>query len=193
MKKIRKILLFSLLGLVVLGIVLGFAFGYVEFEWDQDLATRILVYTIFAVIFFVIAVIFAVNVRRKKSKAFPIYAFFTTMYALFGIFSAKNGFDFVKDAGGLKGTVAVALGILPGVLLLALTVLSMPTAFEHSELHSNSKESDAWKLTDLIFGATLAVLYIPVLLIIWIIIWNINCSISSYSNIRIWILWMASS
>lgn len=181
MKKIRKILLFSLLGLVVLGIVLGFAFGgadsisnflgkayygYVEFEWDQDLATRILVYTIFAVIFFVIAVIFAVNVRRKKSKAFPIYAFFTTMYALFGIFSAKNGFDFVKDAGGLKGTVAVALGILPGVLLLALTVLSMPTAFEHSELHSNSKESDAWKLTDLIFGATLAVLYIPVLLII---------------------------
>ena len=181
MKKIRKILLFSLLGLVVLGIVLGFAFGgadsisnflgkayygYVEFEWDQDLATRILVYTIFAVIFFVIAVIFAVNVRRKKSKAFPIYGFFTTMYALFGIFSAKNGFDFVKDAGGLKGTVAVALGILPGVLLLALTVLSMPTAFEHSELHSNSKESDAWKLTDLIFGATLAVLYIPVLLII---------------------------
>lgn len=181
MKKIRKILLFSLLGLVVLGIVLGFAFGgadsisnflgkayygYVEFEWDQDLATRILVYTIFAVIFFVIAVIFAVNVRRKKSKAFPIYAFFTTMYALFGIFSAENGFDFVKDAGGLKGTVAVALGILPGVLLLALTVLSMPTAFEHSELHSNSKESDAWKLTDLIFGATLAVLYIPVLLII---------------------------
>lgn len=181
MKKIRKILLFSLLGLVVLGIVLGFAFGgadsisnflgkayygYVEFEWDQDLATRILVYTIFAVIFFVIAVIFAVNVRRKKSKAFPIYAFFTTMYALFGIFSAENGFDFVKDAGGLKGTVAVTLGILPGVLLLALTVLSMPTAFEHSELHSNSKESDAWKLTDLIFGATLAVLYIPVLLII---------------------------
>lgn len=181
MKKIRKILLFSLLGLVVLGIVLGFAFGgadsisnflgkayygYVEFEWDQDLATRILVYTIFAVIFFVIAVVFAVNVRRKKSKAFPIYAFFTTMYALFGIFSAENGFDFVKDAGGLKGTVAVALGILPGVLLLALTVLSMPTAFEHSELHSNSKESDAWKLTDLIFGATLAVLYIPVLLII---------------------------
>jgi len=144
MKKIRKILLFSLLGLVVLGIVLGFAFGgadsisnflgkayygYVEFEWDQDLATRILVYTIFAVIFFVIAVIFAVNVRRKKSKAFPIYAFFTTMYALFGIFSAENGFDFVKDAGGLKGTVAVTLGILPGVLLLALTVLSMPTAF----------------------------------------------------------------
>jgi len=181
MKKIRKILLFSLLGIILLGIVLGFAFGgadsisnflgkayygYVEFEWDQDLATRILVYTIFAIIFFVIAVTFAVNVRRKKSKAFPIYGFFTTLYVMFAIFSASNGIDYVKSAGGLKGALAVGLAVIVGLLLLALTVLSMPTAFEHSELHANSKESDAWKLTDLIFGVSLAVIYIPVLLIV---------------------------
>lgn len=181
MKKVRKILLFSLLGIVLIGIILGFVFGgadsignflgnvyygYVEFEWDQEPATKVLVYSIFAVAAFIFAMQFAVNVRRKKSKSFAVYGILTLLYLLFGIFGIQNGVDYIKDAGAGKGAIAAACAILPGLLLILLTILSIPTAFEHSELHSNSKEADGWKIADLSAGIALAVLYIPLLLIV---------------------------
>ena len=181
MKKVRKILLFSLLGIVLIGIILGFVFGgadsignflgnvyygYVEFEWDQEPATKVLVYSIFAAAAFIFAMQFAVNVRRKKSKSFAVYGILTLLYLLFGIFGIQNGVDYIKDAGAGKGAIAAACAILPGLLLILLTILSIPAAFEHSELHSNSKEADGWKIADLSAGIALAVLYIPLLLIV---------------------------
>ena len=181
MKKIRKILLFSLLGIVLIGIILGFAlggtdsmgnflgklyYGYMEFEWDQENATKILLYAIFATFFMIDAILFAVQVRRKKSKALPVYTFFVLLFVLFTIFSAKGGIEYAKDAGGLKAACGIGLVSIVGLLLIGLTVLSIPTAFEHSELHSNSKESDAWKLTDLIVGIVLAVSYVGILTIV---------------------------
>ena len=98
MKKIRKILLFSLLGIILVGIILGFAlggancissfvakmyFGYMNFEWNQDTAIKILVYGIFTLFFLSMAITFAIQIRRKKSKVFPIYGFFLLLYLLF--------------------------------------------------------------------------------------------------------------
>ncbi len=181
MKKIRKILLFSLLGLILVGIILGFAlggancvssfvakmyFGYMNFEWNQDLAIKILVYGIFTLFFMAMAITFAIQIRRKKSKAFPIYGFFLLLYLLFIIFGASQGIDYVKDASTVKGVLAIIVTVLVGLLLLVLTTLSIPSTFEHSELAANSKKADGYKLADLIVGCTLAVGYVGALAII---------------------------
>ncbi len=178
MKKIRKILLFSLLGLILVGIILGFAlggancvssfvarmyYGYMNFEWNQDLAIKILVYGIFAIFFMAMAITFAIQVRRKKSKAFPIYGFVLLLYLLFIVFGAKQGIDYVKDASTLKAALSCVFVSLIGVLLLALTVLAIPSTFEHSELAANSKKADGYKLADLIVGCVLAVGYVGLL------------------------------
>lgn len=181
MKKIRKILLFSLLGIILVGIILGFAlggancissfvakmyFGYMNFEWNQDTAIKILVYGIFTLFFLSMAITFAIQIRRKKSKVFPIYGFFLLLYLLFIVFGASQGIDYVKDASTLKGVLSVVVVSLIGALLIALTTLSIPSTFEHSELAANSKKADGYKLADLIVGCVVTVGYVGVLAIV---------------------------
>lgn len=177
MKKIRRILLFSLLGLLVVGIVLGFVLGgtdsfssflsalyegYYDFDIDQDNATRILIYTVFAILFTADAFALAVQIRRKKSKAFPIYTFFTLLVAMFIVFSAKTGINYLKD-NKVNGIIGLAFISIEGLGLLALTLLAIPDAIEHSELTANAKKADGYKIADLVVGCVVAAVYVAVL------------------------------
>lgn len=185
MKKASKILFFAFIGTILLGIIVGLFLGgitdiagsigsfvggihngYDNFLFDSEKSTQVLIYVVFALFYFVIAYIFAIQIRRKKSKMFSIYAALLVTFVLIMIFARHNVSHFMKNASGAKvafGSIFVGLSVAE---LITLLVLSVPAAFEHSELASNAKKSDGYKMADLITGICVYVLYFFVLAII---------------------------
>lgn len=181
MKKARKILFFSLIATAVIGIVLGFVLGgsaaigsfmggihkgFDKFERDNENGTKALLYAIFAGVYFVLALIFAIQVRRKKSKAFPIYAALTTTAVLALIFAAPVFVSYAKNGSKVNLGVGATFVALAIAQLAVLTVISIPAAFEHSELQANAKKSDGFKIADIIVGAVVVALFVPAVLIL---------------------------
>lgn len=185
MKKASKILFFAFIGTVLLGIIVGLFLGgitdiagsigsfvggihngYDNFLFDSEKSTQVLIYVIFAAFYFAIAYIFAVQIRRKKSKMFSIYSALFVTFILLMIFARHNVTHFMKNASKVKVILGTGFVGLSVVELVTLLVLSVPAAFEHSELASNAKKNDTYKLVDLIVGVAVFVLYFVVLSII---------------------------
>lgn len=181
MKKVSKILFFTFLGTVLLAVVLGMIFGgasaigsfvggihngYVDFWRESEKGTQILLYSMFAFFYAALAYLFAVQIRRKKSKMFPIYSAMLLTVVLLTIFGRSYLIDFIKDGKPVKVIFGVGFGGLAVIELLALAVTSVPACFEHSEIQSNAKKSDGYKLIDVIVGAAVTALFVLALAII---------------------------
>ncbi len=179
MKKASKILFFTFLGTILIGIIVGIILGgianifdsigkfvggihqgYENFYLEQEDVTKNLIYFIFAAFYFILAFLFAVQIRRKKSKMFPIYSAILLTVILIFIFSREQATDFIKHASAVKKICGLGFVGLSLIELLILTVLSVPAAFEHSELAFNAKKSDGYKLADVIVGVVVFVLFI---------------------------------
>jgi len=134
--------------------------GYVDFK-DINAATRGILISAFVAVALAFMILYAIQVRRKKSKAFSVYGVLTLLVSMLAIFSAKDLFNYAKDNWETYQTYAVlGTNMLACVLLLTLLFLSVPTAFEASELQSNSKRTAKGKIFDLALSIVIIGLYV---------------------------------
>ncbi len=180
MKKANKILLFTLIGTIVvtigaflavsgskcitnLGIVCGGIHdGFENLKMNYS-ATFGLITGTLVLIAVGLGALFAIQVRRKKTKGFTIYTwlFLLCVYALIvGASQFKTIFNSLDNKA--LTSIVIAGGILIMLQLFAKAILSVAYTFEASDLQANSKKSDAIKLVDLIVAIALIVLFVPV-------------------------------
>lgn len=179
MKKASKILFFTFLATIVIGIIVGIVLGgvsdvfgsigkfvggihqgYEDFYIEQADVTKGLIYVIFAAFYFIVAFLFAVQIRRKKSKMFAIYSAILLTFILIFIFARKQAVDFLKDANTVKKICGAGFVGLISIELFVLTILSVPSSFEHSELAFNAKKSDGYKTADIVVGVIVFALFV---------------------------------
>ncbi|MGM9971526.1 MAG: hypothetical protein ACI35W_03895 [Anaeroplasmataceae bacterium] len=181
MKKASKILLFTLLGSVVailiaffaisgskgisnLGIVLeGIHSGFVSMKNNHN-ATFAAITGTFILFAVGLGILYAIQIRRKKTKAFVYYAWIllASVYAIImGGSDLKNAVTSLSNSS-LKIVLLVGL-IVVALQLFANAVLTVAFTFEASDLQANSKKSDFNKIADLVFALVLVVLYVPIL------------------------------
>lgn len=185
MKKASKILLFTLIGTVVAVLVaffvmagsnsithLGIALETVSrgfFDLKSRPTYSVLVGG-FAVLFIGLGILYAIQVRRKKTKSFIVNASLLLIGVFVTIVALLGKSIMVKEVGRTlplnEKLVILVGGILIGGQLFAKAVLSVAFTFENSDLAANAKKSDKTKIMDIVLATVLAILFIPVLFFI---------------------------
>lgn len=179
MKKVRKILLFTFLGTIVLNLIMLVVLAkgdflndimrffnvlqtkYVDMKTESLGLLGLLGATGISLIF-AFAVLFTIQIRRRKSVMFPIYGTIALMIIAVLIFMVGTLSNDLKAASGndkILGTINVVIAGLAFVQLLVLVVLSVGPTFESAEFKANSKKTDKAKLVDMIVAGSLFVLY----------------------------------
>lgn len=181
MKKVNKILSFTLLGTILVGIIVFFAMsgskcidnlgiilegihsGFVHMKNSYDGTFWLLTIT-FVVLGIGLGTVFAIQVRRKKTLGFAVYMalFLMVIYAIvMGGSKLKNAFGALNNS--VLAYLTFAFGLLTVIQLFAKGILCVPLSFEQSDLQANSKKSDKVKLIDIIITCVLVLLFVPVL------------------------------
>ncbi len=175
MKLVRKILMISLIVSAVLAVGLVVAFnpsaeklgqllnvvhqGYVDFK-EINAATRGVIYTAFVAVAAAFMILYAIQVRRKKSKAFSVYGILTLLVSMVAIFAVTDLIKYGKNNyKAFENYLMLGVNVLVVLLLVTNLFLSVPTAFEASELQANSKRTVKGKILDLVFSVIIVGLY----------------------------------
>lgn len=181
MKIANKILFFAIIGTLVVSLVCFIAFdashiisrlgndlnalhdGYVDFKMDYDNATIIVLYSAFGVAILAAMVLATIQLRRRKTIKFSVYAISLLFMALALIFDGDRYFDL---RSGAEKVLSYILYFLIMLELLAATICSVPETFEASELKANAKKRDSARWIDLGVALGLVALYVIVLVLI---------------------------